>query len=75
MRAATPARRIPMTKPDRAARIAADDIARLRAAAENPLVRPSVRVEARLALKTIAPAARRSTAATTRAAHDWPEDE
>ena len=64
-----------MTKPDRAARIAADDISWLRAAAENPLVRPSVRVQARLALKTIAPAARRSTAATTRAAHDCPEDE
>jgi len=33
----------------------ADQIAQLRAVAENPLVRPSIRIEARLALKALVP--------------------
>ncbi len=50
---------------------AAQHLATLRAVAENPLVRPSVRVEARRALRAILPPSRRHT---TQVRRDWDED-
>lgn len=54
----------------------AEQIAALRAVAENPLVRPSLRVEARRALKALAPPAPRKPLAEPdgRGYHDEPPD-
>lgn len=50
-------------------------VAQLRAVAEDPSIRPSVRVQARLALKALLPPAMPVIGSTTRARRDWMHDE
>jgi len=50
-------------------------IAQLRVVAEDPRIRPSVRIEARRALKALVPPARPVIGQATRARRDWMYDE